>query len=267
MWVPHVILSLSLLPPLSHPFSISPSFSSCVGSGVRIGGGDGGRGPERQAGWRVGGRWSCGPGGSGGGLSRWTTIVVAPSIVLRSHAQEVNFVRYCRQIEQGLWAITDIFVNLQRDAYFGVPPLRSRRLPSGCLIANMANSYSEVTRVEHMEVEEKNPINVLYRDLVLSGDVFGAHCWLAALQRACDRYASLVALGVPHHITGGMHTLCHAPSPDPELRIGHDGRLEDGPQGGAAPAPVARGPPPGTRSPPPPLEPPRRRLMSRGRER
>nr|XP_025883007.1 homeobox-leucine zipper protein ROC8-like [Oryza sativa Japonica Group] len=114
----------------------------------------------------------------------------------------------------------------------------------------MANSYSEVTRVEHMEVEEKNPINVLYRDLVLSGDVFGAHCWLAALQRACDRYASLVALGVPHHITGGMHTLCHAPSPDPELRIGHDGRLEDGPQGGAAPAPVARGPPPGTRSPP-----------------
>ncbi|KAB8108439.1 hypothetical protein EE612_044122 [Oryza sativa] len=41
MWVPRVILSLSLLPPPSPPFSISPSFSLCVGSGVRIGGGDG----------------------------------------------------------------------------------------------------------------------------------------------------------------------------------------------------------------------------------
>lgn len=71
--------------------------------------------------------------------------------------------------------------------------------------SDIARAHVQVTRVEHMEVEEKNPINVLYRDLVLSGDVFGAHCWLAALQRACDRYASLVALGVPHHIAGGMH--------------------------------------------------------------
>ena len=37
---------LSLLPPPSPPFSISPSFSSCVRRGVRIGGNDGGQGPE-----------------------------------------------------------------------------------------------------------------------------------------------------------------------------------------------------------------------------
>uniref|UniRef100_A0A0E0L956 Uncharacterized protein n=1 Tax=Oryza punctata TaxID=4537 RepID=A0A0E0L956_ORYPU len=124
--------------------------------------------------------------------------IMTPAVPTR----EVNFVRYCRQIEQGLWAIADVSVDLQRDAHFGAPPLRSRRLPSGCLIADMANGYSKVTWVEHMEVEEKNPINVLYRDLVLSGAAFGAHRWLAALQRACERYASLVALGVPHHIAG-----------------------------------------------------------------
>ncbi|XP_040380704.1 homeobox-leucine zipper protein ROC8 [Oryza brachyantha] len=124
--------------------------------------------------------------------------IMTPAVPTR----EVSFVRYCRQIEQGLWAIADVSVDLQRDAHFGAPPPRSRRLPSGCLIADMANGYSKVTWVEHMEVEEKNPINVLYRDLVLSGAAFGAHRWLAALQRACERYASLVALGVPHHIAG-----------------------------------------------------------------
>jgi hypothetical protein len=51
------------------------------------------------------------------------------------------------------------------------------------------------------------PINVLYRNLVLSGAAFGAHRWLAALQRACERFASLATLGVPHHdVAGGMQS-------------------------------------------------------------
>ncbi|KAL5225320.1 hypothetical protein ABZP36_011959 [Zizania latifolia] len=123
--------------------------------------------------------------------------IMTPVVPIR----EFSFLRYCRQINQGLWAIADVSVDLQRDAHFGAPP-RGRRLPSGCLIADMANGYSKVTWVEHMEMEEKNPINLLYRDLVLSGAAFGAHRWLGALQRACERYASLVALGVPHHIAG-----------------------------------------------------------------
>ncbi|KAG8094216.1 hypothetical protein GUJ93_ZPchr0012g19347 [Zizania palustris] len=115
--------------------------------------------------------------------------------------RDFSFLRYCRQINQSLWAIADVSVDLQRDAHFGVTP-RGRRLPSGCLIADMGNGYSKVTWVEHVEMEEKNPIDLLYRDLVLSGAAFGAHRWLGALQHACDRYASLVALGVPHHIAG-----------------------------------------------------------------
>lgn len=59
--------------------------------------------------------------------------------------REFCFLRYCRQIEHGLWAIADISVDLQQhDARFGAPPSRSCRLPSGCLIADMADGSSKV---------------------------------------------------------------------------------------------------------------------------
>ncbi|PNT69551.1 hypothetical protein BRADI_3g57567v3 [Brachypodium distachyon] len=134
--------------------------------------------------------------------------------------RELCFLRYCRQIEQGLWAVADVSVDLlqQRDhaaasRYYGAPPqARARKLPSGCLIADMSNGYSKVTWVEHMETTEgdnKNPINPLYRDLVLSGAAFGAHRWLAALQRACDRHACLVAASMPHRdiAAGGKRSM------------------------------------------------------------
>ncbi|KAL6911562.1 hypothetical protein ACP4OV_000367 [Aristida adscensionis] len=125
--------------------------------------------------------------------------VMSPVVPTR----EFCFLRYCRQIEHGLWAIADVSVDLHRDARFGAPS-RSCRLPSGCLIADMANGYSKVTWVEHMEIEDKVPIHLLYRDLVLSGAAFGAHRWLAALQRACERCACLVAAGMPHRDVAGM---------------------------------------------------------------
>ncbi|XP_020399989.1 homeobox-leucine zipper protein ROC8 [Zea mays] len=117
--------------------------------------------------------------------------------------RELSFLRYCKQIEQGLWAVADVSLDGQRDAHYGVPS-RSRRMPSGCLIADMSNGYSKVTWVEHLEIEHMLPINVLYRNLVLSGAAFGAHRWLAALQRACERFASLATLGVPHHDVAGV---------------------------------------------------------------
>ncbi|XP_066319636.1 homeobox-leucine zipper protein ROC8-like [Miscanthus floridulus] len=121
--------------------------------------------------------------------------VMSPVVPTR----EFCFLRYCRQIEHGLWAIADISVDLQqRDARFGAPPSRSCRLPSGCLIADMADGSSKVTWVEHMEIEDRVPIHLLYRDLILSGAAFGAHRWLAALQRACERCACLATAGMPH---------------------------------------------------------------------
>ncbi|RWW24213.1 hypothetical protein GW17_00011511 [Ensete ventricosum] len=41
----------------------------------------------------------------------------------------------------------------------------------------------QVTWVEHMEIEEKNPIHPLFRDLIDGGMAFGAQRWLATLQR------------------------------------------------------------------------------------
>ncbi|KAJ1281229.1 hypothetical protein BS78_04G291400 [Paspalum vaginatum] len=118
--------------------------------------------------------------------------------------REFCFLRYCRQVEHGLWAIADISVDMQqRDVRIGAPP-RSCRLPSGCLIADMANGYSKVTWVEHTEIEDRVPIPPLYRDLVLSGAAFGAHRWLAALQRACERCACLATAGMPHRDIAGV---------------------------------------------------------------
>ncbi|KAI4976310.1 hypothetical protein ZWY2020_049917 [Hordeum vulgare] len=119
--------------------------------------------------------------------------------------REFSFLRYCRQIDQGVWAIADVSADMQREVHYGGPPPRSRRLPSGCLISDMTNGYSRVTWVEHMEIEDKSPIGPLYRDMVQSGAAFGAHRWVASLHRACERYASsLESPGVMHGETTGV---------------------------------------------------------------
>ena len=44
----------------------------------------------------------------------------------------------------------------------------------------------------------------------LSGAAFGAHRWLAALQRACERCACLVPAGMPHRdiaVAGGVYLM------------------------------------------------------------
>ncbi|XP_010449572.1 PREDICTED: homeobox-leucine zipper protein HDG4-like [Camelina sativa] len=68
-----------------------------------------------------------------------------------------------------------------------------RRKPSGCIIQEMANGYSEVTWVEHVEVEEKQEQDEVVREYVKSGVAFGAERWLAVLKRQCERMASLMA--------------------------------------------------------------------------
>lgn len=65
--------------------------------------------------------------------------VLSPLVPTR----EFYFLRYCQQIEQGMWAIADVSIDYSRVNQF-VPPSRSRRLPSGCLIHDMPNGYSKV---------------------------------------------------------------------------------------------------------------------------
>lgn len=131
-------------------------------------------------------------------------LVLSPVVPTR----EFCFLRYCRQIEQGLWAIADVSVDLSRQSQFAAPS-SSRRLPSGCLIQDISNGYSKVTWVEHMEIEDKTHIHRLYRDLVNSGMAFGAHRWLSTLQRMCERFACLMVTGTSPRELGGV-----IPSPD-----------------------------------------------------
>ncbi|XWS37519.1 hypothetical protein CRYUN_Cryun19dG0050200 [Craigia yunnanensis] len=127
--------------------------------------------------------------------------VLSPLVPTR----EFYNLRYCQQIEQGLWAI----VNVSYDFPQFASQCHSHRLPSGCLIQDMPNGYSKVTWVEHVEIDDKTPTHRLYRELIHNGLAFGAERWLATLQRMCERFACLMVSGTSTRDLGGV-----IPSPD-----------------------------------------------------
>lgn len=64
--------------------------------------------------------------------------VLSPLVPVR----EVNFLRFCKQHAEGLWAVVDVSIDTIREN----PPAFSscRRLPSGCVVQDMPNGYSKV---------------------------------------------------------------------------------------------------------------------------
>ncbi|XP_024992062.1 homeobox-leucine zipper protein HDG11-like [Cynara cardunculus var. scolymus] len=126
--------------------------------------------------------------------------VLSPLVSTR----QFYFLRFCQQIEQGSWAIVNVSYNLPQYNPYAQSQFKAHRLPSGCLIQEMPNGYSKVTWVEHTEVEELAPIDRLYRDFIHSGLAFGAKRWLACLQRACERSASLMMANSSSHDLGGV---------------------------------------------------------------
>ncbi|CAL5359556.1 unnamed protein product [Camellia sinensis] len=67
------------------------------------------------------------------------------------------------------------------------------RSPIGMSSKKIDNA--SVTWVEHAEVEEK-AVHQIFDQFVNSGIAFGAHRWLAVLQRQCERLASLMARNI-----------------------------------------------------------------------
>ncbi|GAV84633.1 Homeobox domain-containing protein/START domain-containing protein [Cephalotus follicularis] len=117
--------------------------------------------------------------------------VLSPLVPTR----EAYFLRYCQQkAAEGTWAIVDFPIDSLLDSNQPSFPFYRRR-PSGCVIQDMPNGYSRVTWVEHAEIEEK-PVHQIFSHLVYSGMAFGAHRWLAVLQRQCERVASLMARNI-----------------------------------------------------------------------
>ncbi|KAK4269634.1 hypothetical protein QN277_022765 [Acacia crassicarpa] len=122
--------------------------------------------------------------------------VLSPLVPVR----EVNFLRFCKQHAEGVWAVVDVSIDSIIREASGTPSFMNncgcRRLPSGCLVQDMPNGYSKVTWVEHAEYDESQ-VHQLYRPLLSSGMGYGAQRWLATLQRQCECLAILMSSSVP----------------------------------------------------------------------
>lgn len=125
-----------------------------------------------------------------GALQVMTSEFQVPSPLVPT--RESYFVRYCKQHGDGTWAVVDVSLDDLRPT----PGVRCRRRPSGCLIQEMPNGYSKVTWVEHVEVDDRGVHN-LYKQLVSSGQAFGAKRWVTTLDRQCERLASALATNIP----------------------------------------------------------------------
>uniref|UniRef100_A0A803M3F2 Uncharacterized protein n=2 Tax=Chenopodium quinoa TaxID=63459 RepID=A0A803M3F2_CHEQI len=123
--------------------------------------------------------------------------VLSPLVPVRV----VNFLRFCKQHAEGVWAVVDVSIDCIRESSGSPTYVNCRRLPSGCVVQDMPNGYSKVTWVEHAEYDESS-IHQLFRSLVSSGMGFGAQRWITTLQRQCECLAILMSSNIP----SGEHT-------------------------------------------------------------
>ncbi|XP_061339720.1 homeobox-leucine zipper protein HDG11-like [Gastrolobium bilobum] len=118
-------------------------------------------------------------------------------------SREFYFLRYCHQVEAGIWVIVDVSFDYLKEEDDPFNPLsRSWRFPSGCMIHKIADGSTQVTWVEHVELDEKFQTHRLYRDLVNKSIAYGAERWLMELQRMCERLTSAAAEYVPSYDSG-----------------------------------------------------------------
>ncbi|PKA46539.1 Homeobox-leucine zipper protein ROC5 [Apostasia shenzhenica] len=86
---------------------------------------------------------SAGLGGSRNGalqLMHAELQVLSPLVPIR----EVHFLRFCKQLADGAWAVVDVSIDGIREnpSPSGLSP-KCRRLPSGCVVEDMPNGYSK----------------------------------------------------------------------------------------------------------------------------
>ena len=66
--------------------------------------------------------------------------VLSPLVPVR----EVNFLRFCKQHAEGVWAVVDVSIDISIESTNMHPFVNCRRLPSGCVVQDMPNGYSKV---------------------------------------------------------------------------------------------------------------------------
>ncbi|KAF7842928.1 homeobox-leucine zipper protein HDG11-like isoform X1 [Senna tora] len=116
--------------------------------------------------------------------------------------REFCFIRYCQEVEQGVWVIADMSFDFLRD---NLPTAHIWKFPSGCMIHEMPNGFSKVTWVEHVEVDDKTQTHRLYRDLVCGNLAYGAQRWVVTLERMCERFAYTLEENIPREETRGAN--------------------------------------------------------------
>ncbi|KAF9623465.1 hypothetical protein IFM89_003049 [Coptis chinensis] len=107
--------------------------------------------------------------------------VLSPVVQTR----ELHFLRFCKEIGQGLWAVVDLSFYAYEENQSSC--LKVWKFPSGCVIQDIVNRCSKVTWIEHVEVEGEKDIDYLYKDLIESGIAFGAERWFSSLQSISER--------------------------------------------------------------------------------
>ncbi|XP_051135088.1 homeobox-leucine zipper protein GLABRA 2-like isoform X2 [Andrographis paniculata] len=120
-------------------------------------------------------------------------------------AREVYFVRHCKQLSAGKWAVLDVSVDKVEDN-IDSSLQNCRKRPSGCIIEDNSNGHCKVTWVEHLECQKRG-IHSLYRTMVNSGLAFGAKHWILTLQQQRERLVFLMATNVPTKDSSGVTTL------------------------------------------------------------
>lgn len=68
--------------------------------------------------------------------------VLSPVVPTR----EFCFLRCCQPIQQGVWVVADVSVDFPRVNQLA-PASQSKKLPSGCLVEEMADGYAKVIQI------------------------------------------------------------------------------------------------------------------------
>ncbi|KAL0751396.1 hypothetical protein Bca101_033399 [Brassica carinata] len=115
--------------------------------------------------------------------------------------REFMILRCCQQLEEDVWVIADVsYHQVAFEFEFETPACVKR--PSGCLIQALPNGHSkvassQVTWMEHVEVNDKVRPHRIYRDLLCGGFGYGARRWTATLERMCERLSLYSVSGLP----------------------------------------------------------------------
>ncbi|XP_020417883.1 homeobox-leucine zipper protein MERISTEM L1 [Prunus persica] len=124
--------------------------------------------------------------------------------------RESYFARYCKKLGSDTWAVVDVSL----EKLFQFPSRNFRRQPSGCLVQEMPDGWSNVIWVEHVEVDN-SLVHNMFEPLVSSGFAFCAKRWVATLIRQCQWLETTMARRTCFSTDGGKE--------NPVKAFGEDG--------------------------------------------